>query len=96
MCDVVSGNSRNTASKEFKSTSSDKSRTPQGLRRPAETSIEPILKDISALPEVLEQLDEITSNSASLDYLAARAGYMKLTLGQPSKPATHAFCFVNH
>ena len=32
-------------------------------------------------PEVLEQLDDITSNSASLDYLAARAGYMKLTLG---------------
>ncbi|CAE7244528.1 SLU7 [Symbiodinium natans] len=30
---------------------------------------------------VLEQLDDITSNSASLDYLAARAGYMKLTLG---------------
>ncbi|CAE7937703.1 unnamed protein product [Symbiodinium sp. KB8] len=30
---------------------------------------------------VLAQIDDITSNSQSLDYLAARAGYMKLTLG---------------
>ncbi|CAK9110965.1 unnamed protein product [Durusdinium trenchii] len=30
---------------------------------------------------VLEQLDEIATNSSNLDYLAARAGYMKLTLG---------------
>ena len=31
--------------------------------------------------QVLEQLDDITSNCSKLDYLAARAGYMKLTLG---------------
>jgi len=30
---------------------------------------------------VLLQLDEITTNSSKMDYLAARAGYMKLTLG---------------
>lgn len=30
---------------------------------------------------VLEQLDDISSNCSKLDYLAARAGYMKLTLG---------------
>ena len=32
--------------------------------------------------EVLEQMDEITTFCSKMDYLAARAGYMKLTLGQ--------------
>ena len=36
--------------------------------------------------KVLAQLDDITSNSQSLDYLAARAGYMKLTLGGSNLP----------
>lgn len=31
--------------------------------------------------KVLEQLDDISTNCWKLDYLAARAGYMKLTLG---------------
>lgn len=41
---------------------------------------------------VLQQLDEITTNAAQMDYLAARAGYMKLTLGNKTWNST----FVTH
>lgn len=47
----------------------------------ASISVNQLQQQTAQCTKVLEQLDDISTNCWKLDYLAARAGYMKLTLG---------------